>query len=67
MTMLTQCTPLERAFELARSGECALVSDVRRRLKDEGYSDAQLDGPSLIRQLRGLLATAKAQGEMDRP
>jgi hypothetical protein len=58
--MFTQLTPLERAFDLARSGECDQVSDVRKRLRDEGYSDAQVDGPSLIRQLRHLLLAAKA-------
>ena len=58
--MFTERTPLERAFELARSGECNLVSDVRKRLRDEGYSDAQIDGPSLIRQLRRILVAAKS-------
>jgi hypothetical protein len=57
--MLTERTPLERAFELARSGDCNLVSDIRRRLREEGYSDAQVDGPSLVRQLRQLLLAAK--------
>jgi hypothetical protein len=58
--MVTQLTPLERAFELARSGECAQVSDIRKRLRDEGYSDAQIEGPILTRQLRALLVAAKA-------
>jgi hypothetical protein len=58
--MVTQLTPLERAFDLARSGDCSCISDLRKRLRDEGYSDAQIDGPSLTRQLRGLLTAAKA-------
>lgn len=57
--MITQLTPLERAFDLARSGECACVSDLRKRLRDEGYSDAQVEGPTLTRQLRRLLTAAK--------
>jgi hypothetical protein len=52
-------TPLERAFELARSGECATVSDVKLRLKQEGLSISQLEGPSLARQLREICAAAK--------
>jgi LmbE family N-acetylglucosaminyl deacetylase len=51
-------TPLERAFELARSGEYAGVSEVRRQLKAEGYSDQQLEGRSLSRQLRELCEAA---------
>jgi hypothetical protein len=47
-------TTLERAFELARSGTCADVGEVRRQLKAEGFSPEQLSGPHLIRQLRDL-------------
>lgn len=51
-------TALERAFELARSGECASVSDIRVRLKAEGLSANQIEGPVLIRQLRDLCAAS---------
>ncbi len=51
-------TVLERAFDLARSGDCTSVQDVRKRLKAEGYSDAQLWGPTLTRQLRELCNAA---------
>jgi len=47
-------TSLERAFELARSGVCATVSEIRHRLFAEGYAADQIDGPHLIRQLRAL-------------
>jgi hypothetical protein len=47
-------TSLERAFELARSGDCATVSEIRHRLLVEGYAADQIDGPHLIRQLRML-------------
>ena len=51
-------TPLERAFELARSGECESITEVRKRLRDEGLSVSQLEGPMLTRQIRDLCAEA---------
>ena len=59
-------TTLERAFELANSGECANVDQIRLRLKSEGYSDghAHTKGPSIRNQLAKLCqaATARASG-----
>lgn len=54
---------LERAFELARSGEYASASEIRRQLKVEGYSDAdkQLYGQSLVSQLRKICTEARAR------
>jgi hypothetical protein len=49
-------TTLERAFDLARSGECAHVDDILKRLNAEGFGTQQVSGPSLIRQLRELCA-----------
>jgi adenylylsulfate kinase-like enzyme len=46
------------AFELARSGKFADLSLLERRLRDQGYSTAQLNGPSIRRQVRMLLAAA---------
>jgi hypothetical protein len=48
---------LERAFELARSGDCVGTGEVRARLKAEGYEmiDAALWGPALRQQLKVLL------------
>jgi hypothetical protein len=57
--MTNRPTPLERAFELARSGECATVTDVKQRLKDEGLSASQVEGPVLTRQLRELCVAAQ--------
>lgn len=51
-------TALERAFELARSGACASVPDIRAKLAEEGYARNQIDGPRLIKQLRELCAAA---------
>lgn len=49
-------TTLERAFALARSGECASLADIRARLKAEQHDqvDAHLAGPSIRRQLTRL-------------
>ena len=51
---------LERAFELARSGECANTAEIRQRLKRERYDsvEAHLQGPSINRQLRLLCEEA---------
>lgn len=51
-------TCLEMAFELARSGEFSNLDLLERRLRDQGYSTAQLDGPSLRRQMRELMVAA---------
>lgn len=47
---------LERAFELARSGECPTFNVMIRKLKSEGYDGVptRLVGVSLRRQLREL-------------
>jgi hypothetical protein len=53
-------TTLERAFQLAKSGDCASVAQIRERLKKEGYSDWQshTKGPSIRAQLNALCAEA---------
>ena len=58
---MTIQTTVERAFELARSGSCATVQDIRRKLKSEGYDqvEAHLSGPSLGKQLRRLCEEAR--------
>ncbi len=58
--LMNRPTALERAFELARSGECATISEVRKRLSDEGHSAQQIEGPSLVRQLRDLIDRSRA-------
>ncbi len=47
-------TPVERAFELARSGQHATVDEIRIQMKREGLDHAQISGPVLLKQLRGL-------------
>ncbi|MBC9033711.1 hypothetical protein IAG41_15050 [Sphingomonas sp. JC676] len=47
-------TILERAFELARNGDCQCLDDIRRRLSAERYShvDDHLAGKMIQKQLR---------------
>jgi hypothetical protein len=49
---------LERAFELARSGKFARLSDIARQLGAEGYSIDQLEGRHLRKQMLALIAEA---------
>ena len=59
--MTSRPTTLERAFELARTGDYLGIAEIRAQLKAEGYSLGQLEGPSLMRQLRELcIASRKA-------
>jgi hypothetical protein len=60
-TMDPHKTTLERAFDLARSGECSNVDEIRRRLKVEGYDEHAIKGRSLLMQLRALMAASKHQ------
>jgi hypothetical protein len=51
-----KASPLERAFQLARSGRVAKIDDIRKQLKHEGYDESVVDGgPSLKSQLRNLI------------
>ena len=54
--MQYRLTTLERAYELARSGQCRTVSDIKQKLASEGYERVQdaLYGPSLGADLRRL-------------
>ena len=54
-------TALERAFQLAKSGDCASVADLRKRLKSEGYSLQKIVGRSLSRQLETLIKAAATE------
>ena len=59
-------TPLERAFQLAKSGECRGVEDIRRRMRADGYESTQIAGPALLLQLRKLIKAARASPRSDR-
>jgi hypothetical protein len=51
-------SPLERAFELARSGRCRTTEEIRQILKREGHDGWLIAGPYLMRQLRALMHEA---------
>jgi len=51
-------TALERAFELAQSGRCRNMHDLKSLLHQEGYSTLQLEGKSLRKQLITLIKDA---------
>jgi hypothetical protein len=59
--MQHKMTALERAFQLARSGQVSGLSEIRRMLDREGYSGSQIEGPVLKRQLGTLIKTAHHQ------
>jgi len=54
---------VERAYELARSGRYATVSEIRLRLRAEAYHDAvaQLEGRAIVADLRRLMVAARAR------
>jgi hypothetical protein len=57
----SRISQLERAFELASSGRCASVADIKRKLREEGYMDDQIEGPSLFGQLNSLMRKSNAR------
>lgn len=54
-------TALERAFQLAESGDYASVPDIKKRLIQEGYSAAQITGRVLSNQLLALIRAAQEE------
>ncbi len=58
---------LERAYELARSGECATVVDIKAKLRLEGLDDSQVFGRTLLAALRRLMAEAHALQDAEGP
>lgn len=61
---LRQLSTVERAYQLARSGACRNVEDIRRRLTSERYESVQahLSGASIKRDLLALCKAAIAAG-----
>ncbi len=50
---------VERAYQLASSGACPTVADIKARLRREGYEDRDIFGPLLLADLRKLCAQAR--------
>jgi hypothetical protein len=59
--MTTNKTTLERAFELAETGEVNSTEDIRKQLRREGFDTRQIEGQSLCRQLMDASRKARAQ------
>lgn len=55
---------VERAFALARNGECRTIEDIRRQLRLEQCDnvDAHLSGPTVRRQLLDLCLETRRGG-----
>lgn len=50
---------IERSFELARSGACRSLTDIRKQLSREGYSDVEATlGDSAIKKALSALIKA---------
>lgn len=60
-------SPLERAFALARSGDCGSVSEIRKQLRAERLDWRQIEGPTLTRQLKRLCQESRLLAEADQP
>ena len=58
-------TPLERAFQLARSGICASMADIKGALRIEGYELEHIVGTALNRQLTELIDQARSRRHPD--
>ncbi len=52
-------SPIERAFELAKSGKCRTTKEVCDCLRREGYSVRQVTGPTLLKQLRAMITDVR--------
>lgn len=52
-------TALERAFDLACSGQVETVDEIKKKLRREGYDLGQIFGQSLMRQPRELIDKAR--------
>jgi hypothetical protein len=52
-------TALERAFQLARSGQVSGLGEIVKAIRREGYSPDQIQGRALRRQLADIIKTAR--------
>jgi hypothetical protein len=58
---------IERAFQLAKSGQVSGIDELQAVLKKEGYGSWALVGSSLKKQLRGLIRSARESANVPRP
>jgi hypothetical protein len=57
---------IERAYQLARSGDCANVGKIKDRLRTEGYANVNghLFGPAINTALRRLCQQTREKPQM---
>ena len=65
--MKLPATALERAFQLATSGNYTSVADIKKRLIAERYTTEQITGGALSKQLQALIQTALKSRRMEAP
>ena len=65
--MSFRMSSLERAFQLAESGLAESTGALRVMLKKEGYEPRQLEGRSLIRQLKAIIDAVAARERTAHP
>ena len=58
-SMKANMTAIERAFEIARSGQVTTVEAIRAQLKREGYERGWIVGRSLVSQLSDIINSAR--------
>ena len=60
--LYNRLTTVERAYQLARSGECAGVKEIKERLLIEGFQNVsgQLYGSTITKALRLLCVAARS-------
>lgn len=56
--MIDRPNNIERAYELARGGECKSITEIQKKLRAEGYYLSNLEGRELRRALRQLCREA---------
>jgi hypothetical protein len=54
-------TALECAFQIAKSGDCKSVSDLKKQLLKEHYSLNKIIGRTLFKQLEALIKAARGR------
>ncbi len=57
--MQPDTTVVERAFDLAKSGRYQSVDEIKHALRLEGYEHHDIEGPSLVAQLRSLIRASR--------
>ena len=60
--LMRHVDPVERAFQLAKSGQHHSVDEIRKAPRAEGHSLETICGPSLRRQLREMIRDVEAAG-----